>query len=682
MLLKLLYEFAHSRKLLDDLAFAPKAVRWIIPLDGEGNLIGTGPQETTGQKNRGKEYSAPQTSRAKNAGGIAEFLADNLTGVFSLDTDPEKDMDNKKKREQRDANNAAKCKDFWRQVKVAHKETKHPGLYAMRRFHVLGKRKKTIQSFLRWGVSIKPKSTEKPHWRITTASGNEVKLGLDNFTFQVDNDLPLNDEITLRPYWREILQREIEDTATSARRGICLITGHSDVPIAATHAPKIKGVPNTHQSGAAIVSFDKQAFTSYGFDQSHNAPSSTPAVSAYCKALDFLLSQEDHKLRIGQTCVCFWARETKEASSFFARMLNRPDPASIATFLRTPWAGVDREIARHDQFHSVTLSAFGKAAGRITVRHWMQTSLEAAHENLRQWFSDLEIAAYGNTVIQEKRKQNSKSDTGKTDGGMPPLALFRLACTTVRDAKELQTETLTQLYRATLENTAPSPTLLKPILNRLNADLCRYGTGILETPISGKAMRAIMDSKTPIPPPGQSRMALLRMILNRNRKDDEIMIEPQTFETADPAYNCGRLLAVFDSLQRSAHGKSFNGTTIAERYFGSASTAPNTAFSLLWKLHQHHMKKLRQQGEKGQRAATKIKDSITEIASLFEPVISGTPPQFPRYFTLVEQGRFALGFYQQMATRKAAIDEYMRKKKAGELEPDEVDDTLEVSENE
>lgn len=680
MLLKVLYEFAHSRKLLDDLAFAPKAIRWIIPLDGEGNLIGTGPQETTGKKNRGKEYLAPQTTRAKNAGGIAEFLADNLTGVFSLDSDPEQDKDNEKKRKERDANNAAKCEDFWRQIQQAFDKTRHPALSAMLRFHECGE---NVPSFLRWGVSREPKPDEKPHWWITTASGNEVKLGPENFTFRVDADLPLDDETILRPYWRGIRQGESEDTDTSARRGICLITGRSDVPIAATHAPKIMGVPKTHQSGAAIVSFDKPAFTSYGFGKSHNAPASTAAVLAYCKALNFLLSQDDHKLRIGQTCVCFWAREAKEASSFFARMLNHPDPASVATFLRTPWAGADREMARHDQFYSVTLSAFGKAAGRITVRHWMQTTLESARENLRKWFSDLEIVAYGNTATQENQKpRKTKSDASKIDGGMPPLALFRLACTTVRDAKDLQAETLTQLYRASLESTAPSPTLLKPILNRLNADLCRFGAGILETPISGKTMRAIIDSSTPIPPPGQSRMALLRTILNRNRKEGEAMIEPQICETNDPAYNCGRLLAVFDSLQRSAHGKGFDGTTIAERYFGSASTTPNTAFSLLWKLHQHHLKKLRQQGEKGQRAASKIKTSITEIAGLFGPVTPGASPQFPPYFTLVEQGRFALGFYQQMAVRKAAIDEYMRKKMAGQLKHEEVDDELELSENE
>ena len=46
MLLKHLYDFAVSRHLLDDLAFSPKAVRWIIELDSTGNLLGSGPQAT------------------------------------------------------------------------------------------------------------------------------------------------------------------------------------------------------------------------------------------------------------------------------------------------------------------------------------------------------------------------------------------------------------------------------------------------------------------------------------------------------------------------------------------------------------------------------------------------------------------------------------------------------------
>jgi hypothetical protein len=119
VLLRHLYDLAHTRNLLDDLAFAPKTIRWVIPLDESGNLIGSGPMETIGKRNKGKEFSAPQTSRNKNAGGVAEFLADGITALFGLDTDPEKDSENDKKRKERNANNTAKYHDFWQQIQVA-----------------------------------------------------------------------------------------------------------------------------------------------------------------------------------------------------------------------------------------------------------------------------------------------------------------------------------------------------------------------------------------------------------------------------------------------------------------------------------------------------------------------------------------------------------------------------------
>ena len=42
MLLQHLNDFANNRKLLNDMAFEPKAVRWIIPIDSNGNVVGKG----------------------------------------------------------------------------------------------------------------------------------------------------------------------------------------------------------------------------------------------------------------------------------------------------------------------------------------------------------------------------------------------------------------------------------------------------------------------------------------------------------------------------------------------------------------------------------------------------------------------------------------------------------------
>lgn len=137
------------------------------------------------------------------------------------------------------------------------------------------------------------------------------------------------------------------------------------------------------------------------------------------------------------------------------------------------------------------------------------------------------------------------------------------------------------------------------------------------------------------------------------------MIDPIISDTDDVAYNCGRLLAVFDDLQRralSTNEKKFEGAGVVDRYYGAASSAPNSAFGVLWRLHHNHLKKLSQQGDKGRAGANAIREKIEEISSRFKsPIDSNTPPQFPRFFDLQAQGRFALGFYQQKAFDRAAV---------------------------
>ena len=99
-----------------------------------------------------------------------------------------------------------------------------------------------------------------------------------------------------------------------------------------THNPKIQGVPNTQSFGAAIVSFDKDAFGSYGFDQSLNAPSSDEAATAYCVALNWLLGQADHSLRLGQTSLLLLDSRAGVLGKLILPSAQPPDPQSVAQF--------------------------------------------------------------------------------------------------------------------------------------------------------------------------------------------------------------------------------------------------------------------------------------------------------------------------------------------------------------
>ena len=290
MLLRHLNDFANSRKLLDNLAFKPKAVRWIITLDEVGNLVGQGPVETEGEKRRGKEFDCPQTTRPKVAGGVAEFMADGITAVFGLDPNPEQPM-SEKRRQDRGENNRRKYDDFWAQIEQAREKTLCSMLNILLAFKPEPGR---VPFFLRRGISSEAKPEEKPAWWVTKAEGGEVKLGPDNFSFRVEEQLLLEDEIYIRPFWQSQFEKENENHEADAPHGLCLVTGESDQPIALTHNPKVQGVPNTPAFGAAIVSFDKGAFASYGFEQSLNASTSTRAATAYCTALNAMLGRENH----------------------------------------------------------------------------------------------------------------------------------------------------------------------------------------------------------------------------------------------------------------------------------------------------------------------------------------------------------------------------------------------------
>lgn len=639
MLLKLLYDFAISKKLLDDTAFVLKPVRWVIQLDNDGQLIDDGLVETfVNEDKKAYEFSIPKTTRATGGGQVSDFLVDDIGAIFNLNTKPDKPLN------QRSMNNLlGKHQDFWRQIDEAFTATEHSAFASLLNFHT--KLQDNPPAFL------KMDSTGTPKWMIRKADGSEVKLGSDLFTFAVDGNVLINDDDIVRPYWRQIHAGEITESVSSAPKGLCIITGQANVPIARTHTPMIERLPKPARSQAGLIGFDKDAFCSYGFKQSLNAPISIEASKAYLAAIQYLSKQKDHWLSIGPAWLCFWAMETEAVSSYFARFLKQPDSKTVREFMVTPWIGLDQPPNKLERFIAVTFSASGP---RIVVKDWLQLTVQEAEKNFKDWFNDLDIVAYGGHDDSQEERTS--------------LSIEQLACTTIKrktdgrfDRDKLNPDLIAALYRAALKNESPPITLLKPVLDRLKANIAKNG------------LKALYD---------QSRFALIKLTLNRQlRNEGKTEMKPQIFETDDPAYNCGRLLAVFDSLQRSAHGRSFEGSTVAERYFGSASTAPNTAFSLLWKLHQHHLKKLRQQGEKGQKAAAKIKRSIMELASLFAPTTLGVPPQFPRYFNLAEQGRFALGFYQQMAARQAAIDEYMKKKKSNELKPDEVDDELELLDN-
>ena len=106
----------------------------------------------------------------------------------------------------------------------------------------------------------------------------------------------------------------------------------------------------------------------------------------------------------------------------------------------------------------------------------------------------------------------------------------------------------------------------------------------------------------------------------------------------EPAYHCGRLLAVLAGLQRSALGDV--GAGVVQRYYTAMSQAPALMIGRLVANAKNHLNKL----EPGLAWWYE-----SEIASVMARI--GDRP--PRTLDLERQSLFALGYYQQLAHSRA-----------------------------
>lgn len=110
----------------------------------------------------------------------------------------------------------------------------------------------------------------------------------------------------------------------------------------------------------------------------------------------------------------------------------------------------------------------------------------------------------------------------------------------------------------------------------------------------------------------------------------------------DSGYNCGRLLALIESAQLKHHGGKEPGTTVVDRYYGRASSAPGLVFGSMMAEYQ-----IWRSGIDNRGAAYRIDEAVRDV-------IDKLGDAFPSTLTIEQQGRFALGYYHQKG--KNALD--------------------------
>ena len=97
------------------------------------------------------------------------------------------------------------------------------------------------------------------------------------------------------------------------------------------------------------------------------------------------------------------------------------------------------------------------------------------------------------------------------------------------------------------------------------------------------------------------------------------------------AYRLGRLFATLERAQELA-SPGIN-ASIRDRFYGAASSTPVAVFTTLLRLEKAHLTKM----SDGQ-----VRWIEALIGEILEPI-----KDFPKHLTLPDQGRFALGYYQQ-----------------------------------
>ncbi len=427
---------------------------------------------------------------------------------------------------------------------------------------------------------------------------------------------PVVKRAAVQRFWRDHFRTAAGSRVAEGGVAECLISGRTG-PIARTH-DKIKGLASLggQAAGVSLMSFDKESFRSYGWEQNANSPVAPDRAMAYVLALNDLLRHGNgHRRDWAGAGFIFWTKEKTE----FDPMSNvdQPDPAQVQRLLRfDPLADPDPNM-----FYMAGVAGNG---GRMLIRYWVAETLTEVKANLRDWFKGLQVA----DVF-----------TGKISD---PPKLWQLLRAIHREGEPPSDRIVALLRRAIEGSRQPlGYRMLSAALNRLRA--------------SGENRR------------DAARMGLIRLCLNdldSRNGGGTCMSELLDTGQRHPAYLSGRLLAVYESLQYAVN-KSEVGQTVADRYYTMASTYPALAFPELADLGQKHLRKLRRDNP---GAKVRLEQ---EIGRLHLEIEEASGYRFPRQLDLEGQGRFALGYHHQRAHQMAQAQAKKSKNELSQLQADE-----------
>jgi CRISPR-associated protein Csd1 len=577
--------------------FAPAQISFTIVLDGDGNYITTRDERVgEGKKLRPRTWPAPAAPK-RTAGIESGAFWDKTSYVLGRSASDSTVSD------------AKRAKDAQRLIK------EHAAFLERHEKLLNGIDDTGCQALLTFLRQWSPEHYE-------TLDQAEAMLD-QNLTFRLEGETGF---IHDRPAARAAL---IDEAATrdALPAAMCLVTGELR-PIARLH-PSIKGVSGAQSSGAVLVSFNLDSFTSYGKTQGANAPVSEEAAFAYSTALNELLTASGvdakgrpvypNRVMLGETTVLFWAEHGDAESIARALMGNEaeamgfddtppvgetPDKLRVALHQLQDGTPLSETAPDMDGDSRVYVLGLSPNAARLSVRFWVEQSLADFTRHFQQHWADLRL--------------------DPPPHSWPP-AVWRLLLELApqRESKNIPPHLSGEFMRAVLTGLPYPRALLVQTIMRIRADQDGADRRISRT------FEKVSDL----------RVALLKACLARMYRwkliSEDVPVSLDLTLT-NSAYRLGRLFSVLERLQSAALGQ--RNATVRDRFYASASATPALVFPSLIRNARNHSKTIRTRVGAG--LAEWFEDNIAEIAS-------GLEGSFPRTLPLEEQGRFALGYYHQ-----------------------------------
>ena len=409
----------------------------------------------------------------------------------------------------------------------------------------------------------------------------------------------------------------------------CLVSGRKD-NICLTFGI----VPLGKATKGKIVSFNEErGYDSQGKSKGENAPISIYEEYAYIAALKRLTKSEDNSLKIFvkdpktnkpiiDRILIYWSsaqnKDDIEAienpQNVFAH-LDKYDPDDVVNvknfFADVKKGGIDGKHGR-EKYYFLELVPTSQA--RIAISFWNECSIIDFADIVMRHFDAMNLITYNNITIRYDALSmvNAASPYKKSNG---------------RTEYNRIPNMIDSVFRSIFSGTLYPEVLLKASINRIMAEQNRPDTE--------------SDEYWDFERRDAERAAICKAFLYRNYNQTNIK-NMLNEEIKDKGYLCGRLFAVLERTQELANHETDNvwKSDLRSKYMNAAMTTPAIVFPAILANSNYYLDKL---------------SNIKNIEELKQSIIDGlainekyNPIEFfPKTLSVVEQGNFFVGYYQQ-----------------------------------